>query len=152
MKYLKKTSIILIIFYLVTTCSYKKVNELHGTANLNSKAEILKENLHNKNDVVNFLGFSSLQEFNEIDTWYYFELRETRNLLGKKIVLKNDVLILNFDRKGILSKKTLLDKNIMKSINIDEDETVSKGIDSSLIKNILSSTRKRMKNLTNRNR
>ena len=109
-------------------------------------------NLIYKNDVIKNLGPPPLKEFNNSDIWIYFEVRDTRNIYGTKKIVANNTLILQFDNKGILAKKIFLNKDQMQNIQFEDNETISRGIDNSLLKNILSSTRKRMENLANKNK
>ena len=91
-----------------------------------------------------------LNDYIDKKTWYYFEVRETRNLFGKRNNTVNNIIILRLNDKGILSDKQLIDSKSLRNINFDQDETVSKALDSTILKNILSSTKKRMQKATNK--
>jgi len=152
MNFFIKKVLTLLVFTLVTFCSIKKVDNVHGIINLDNKAKSLNEGLINKNDVIKNLGPPPLKEFNNSDIWIYFEVRDTRNIYGTKKIVANNTLILQFNNKGILAKKIFLNKDQMQNIQFEDNETISRGIDNSLLKNILSSTRKRMENLANKNK
>ena len=152
MNFFIKKVLTLLIFTLITFCSIKKVDNVHGIINLDNKAKSLNEGSINKNDVIKNLGPPPLKEFNNSDIWIYFEVRDTRNIYGNKQITANNTLILEFDNKGILSKKVFLNKDQMQQIQFEDNETISRGLDNSLLKNILSSTRKRMENLRNKNK
>jgi len=146
---------IFIIFVLSTinySCSIKKVDNVHGVINLAKKAKDLNKGINNKNDVRKVLGPPPLRDPNDLNIWIYIEVRDTKNLLGSKKINVNDTFIIKFDSKGIIEEKIFLDKKQMQDIAFSDKETISKGIDSSLIKNVLSSTRKRLENASNRNK
>lgn len=84
MNFFIKKVLTLLIFTLVTFCSIKKVDNVHGIINLDNKAKSLNEGLINKNDVIKNLGPPPLKEFNNSDIWIYFEVRDTRNIYGTK--------------------------------------------------------------------
>jgi len=152
MIYLIKKFLIILIFILTSFCSMKKVDNIHGVTNLENKSNSLEIGVANKNDIIINLGSAPLKEFKNSDTWLYFEIRDTRNFLGTKKITTNKTLILEFDNKGILVKKKLLNKDQMKNISFAENETISKGLEDSNFKNILSSTRKRLQNAAKRNK
>ena len=64
--------------------------------------------------------------------------------LGKKKLIESNVLILEIDPKGILQSKKFYDKDDMKSITFDEDETGIKYSKKSFINNFLSSLRQKI--------
>ena len=148
MNFIIKKFLILLIFNLVVFCSYKKINNIHGIVNLDNKAKYLEEGTSNKNDVIKNLGAPLLKEINNLDIWLYFEVRDTKNIYGSKKITVNNTLILEFDEKGLLSKKIFLNKDQMKRIEFSSDSTVHKGMENTLLKNILSSSRKRIDNLS----
>ena len=60
------------------------------------------------------------------DVWIYIERKTTvSNIssLGRKKLLINNVLILEFDKRGILLKKDFKDKNQMNEIKFAKNET-----------------------------
>ena len=142
--------IMLVLNTLFLSCSIKKIDNLHGIPNLSNKFEYLKTNKHNSNDIINFLGHPMLNDYIDKKTWYYFEVRETRNLFGKRNNTVNNIIILRLNDKGILSDKQLIDSKSLRNINFDQDETISRGLDNTILKNILSSTKKRMQKATNK--
>ena len=147
MKLLVKKIIIILIFLSITFCSFKKIDDVHGIINLDNKFKSLEEGVTNKNDVIVDLGPPPIKEYQNLNTWVYFEVRSSRNIYGFKEILTNNTLILNFNEKGLLSKKIFFDKTKMKSIKFDEKNTISMGVNNNLLKDVLSSTRKRMQKM-----
>ena len=123
---------------------FKKIDYAHGVLNLNAKEKLLETKKTNKNDTIKLLGESLAYDFTNKNIWIYSEVRETRSFYGKKIIVKNDVLVLEFDQKGVLIKKNLLNLNQMNEIVFDDSGTKTMSINQSVLKQILSSTKKRM--------
>ena len=98
----------ILVIILISNCSLNKVVKHHGVHNLKIKNEKLKILSSNTNDVMSNLGFPSTKSTFDNDVWIYLERKITSSELktfGKKKLITNDVLILDFDNKGILVKK-----------------------------------------------
>ena len=150
MNILKNFFLLVILLALITQCTFKKIDVLHGTAELKNKSSLLKLNLHNKNDVIKILGPLAITDPLNIDNWMYFETRLSTNMLGEKVIKKNDILIIEFSKNGVISNIIFLDKDKMNEIAFDKDKTKSLGIQDTVLFNILKSTRKRLEMLSNK--
>ena len=64
--------------------------------------------------------------------------------MGKKKIIKNDVLVLEIDKKGILVAKKFYNKNDMNEIVFDEDITGVNYSKRSFIYNFLTSLRQKI--------
>jgi outer membrane protein assembly factor BamE (lipoprotein component of BamABCDE complex) len=64
--------------------------------------------------------------------------------LGKKILIKNDVLILDIDKRGVLVSKKFLNKDDMQKIKFDENITKANYSKRSFVYNFLSSMRQKI--------
>ena len=132
---------------LLSSCSLNKVILHHGIHNLETKQAKLKINVTNKNEIVELFGPPSTKSTFDNDVYIYMERKTSssklRNL-GKKEILKNDVLILEIDSKGILLAKNFYDKNDMKKINFEENITGINYAKKSFIYNFLSSLRQKI--------
>ncbi len=64
--------------------------------------------------------------------------------LGKKKLIKNDILVLEIDNNGILLTKNFYNKNDMNKINFDEDITGMNYSKRSFILDFLSSVRQKI--------
>ena len=69
-----------------------------------------------------------------------------RNFWGKKEILKNNVLILESNSKGILVNKEFLDNKNFQKIKFDNNQTQGLAIDERFSKKFLGSIRKRFEN------
>ena len=128
------------------SCSLTPNIKLSGVVNFEKKQEALVIGVSNKNDVISYLGESILKESPGDDSWAYIETSEVKNIFGKKKIIKNNVLLLQFDSKGILSKKNMLTINDLKKLDLDQTITTSQAINASFSKKLFSSMRKRLNN------
>ena len=81
---------------------------------------------NNSNDVRSLLGPPSTKNSFDNDIWIYIERKTTISqvrTLGKRKLLLNNVLILEFDNRGLLVKKEFFNKNQMNKIKISTNET-----------------------------
>ena len=137
----------ILIFIFNYSCSLNKVVKHHGVHYLEKKQKklvILEDNL---NDVRQFLGPPSTKDYFDNDIWVYIERKTTvSNLasLGKRRILKNNVLVLEFDSRGTLVKKHFYDKDQMNKIKISENKTSVLNKKDTFIKSILVGLRQKI--------
>ena len=114
---MKLLYLILLIF--IVNCSGNKVSNYHGSKILEDKFNKIETNQTNKNDLVKLIGPpSTISDFDK-NKWYYFERLKTNQSLfklGTQKIKKNNILIVELDKKGILIDKLLLDLNDMNDI------------------------------------
>ena len=120
--------ILYIIFFslIVANCSLRPVVKHHGVPFLEKKQKTLIVNVTNKNDIKEILGNPSTKSKFDNDVWIYIERKQTQsNLrkLGKMIIFKNDVLVLEIDSYGILKKKNFYNQKDMKNLKVTEATT-----------------------------
>ena len=118
----------------------------HGVPFLEKKQANLVVNKSNKNDIKKILGKPSTISKFDNDVWIYIERKQTQSKLknlGKMIIFKNDVLVLEINNYGILQKKDFYNINDMKNIEFDtaRSESLQKR---NFIYNFLSSVRQRI--------
>ncbi len=113
------------MFY-ITGCSLDKVVKHHGVHFLENKQKKITITNVNKNDVKKILGPPSTIGTFDNDIWVYIERKTTVSDIrsfGKKKLLLNNVLLLEFDNRGLLVKKEFYDKNQMKKIKFSKNQT-----------------------------
>ena len=118
--------ILLLSFLLLASCSLEKVILHHGVHNLEDKQSKLRINYTNKNDIFKLIGPPSTKSTFDNDVYIYIERKTSGSKLtklGSKTLVKNNVLILELDNKGILLSKKFYNKNDMNKINFDKNET-----------------------------
>ena len=139
--------LILIFFLILSNCTLNKVNNHHGVHFLEKKNESLIIKKTNKNDIVRLLGQPSTESKFDNELWIYIEREMTRGRLlnfGKNILIKNDVLILEIDNRGILLSKKFSNINDMKEIQFSDDATRKLSKKSDFIYSFLSSLRQKI--------
>ncbi|WP_075500889.1 outer membrane protein assembly factor BamE [Candidatus Pelagibacter communis] len=139
--------ILILSFILLSSCSLNNVVNHHGVHNLEQKQTKLKINYSNRNDIIKLIGPPSTKSTFDNDIYIYIE-RKTSNSkltkLGKKKLIKNDVLVLEIDNTGILLSKKFYNKNDMNKIVFDENETGINYSKRSFIYSFLSSVRQKI--------
>ena len=139
--------ILLLGLLLLASCSFNKIVKHHGVHNLEKKQTKLKINYTNKNDILKLIGPPSTQSTFDNDVYIYIERKTTGSKiskLGKKKLIKNNVLILEINTNGILLSKKFYDINDMNVIDFDDSETEIKYSKQSFIYNFLSSVRQKI--------
>jgi len=93
---------------------------------LEKKSEKLVIGKTNKNDIFELLGPPSTKGSFDEELWIYMEIQTSStklSRLGKKELLKNNILLLDIDNKGILTKSIFFDKDKMNEIKFTENTT-----------------------------
>ena len=142
-----KIILILHIFFLILNCSFNKVIQNHGVHNLEKKQTKLKLNETNKNDIFNIIGPPSTKSTFDNDIYIYIEKKTSSSKLtklGKKKLLRNNVLVLEIDTKGILVSKKFYNIDDMEKMKFDESITEINQSRKSFIYNFLYSVRQKI--------
>ena len=130
-----------------TGCQRNQVIKTHGIAYLDKREKLIVVNKANKNDVIEVLGNPATKGMTDNNLWIYIERTKTRGKLlkfGRNYLKKNNVLILEFDKYGILNKKEFYDKESMKDINFAKAITENDAKKENFIYSFLSSIRHKM--------
>ena len=139
--------VLILLIFLLASCTLNKVVQHHGVHNLEIKQTKLKINETNKNDIIELIGPPSTKSTFDNDLYIYVERKTSGSKLrklGKKILIKNDVLVLEIDSKGILIAKNFYNKNDMNNLVFDKDETGVNYSKRSFIYNFLTSLRQKI--------
>ena len=138
---------IILFSFIVSNCTLKPVIEHHGVPSLEKKQASLYINKSNKNDIKKILGFPSTKSKFDNDIWIYIERKQTQSELknlGRMKIFKNDVLVLEIDRYGILKKKDFYNKDDMQNIKIVEGTTKTGLEKNTFIYDFMSSMRQKI--------
>ena len=142
-----KKILILPILFLILNCSFNKVIQNHGVHNLEKKQTKLKLNETNKNDIFSIIGPPSTKSTFDNDIYIYIERKTSSSKLtklGKKKLLRNNVLVLEIDTKGILVSKKFYNIEDMEKMKFDESVTEINQSRKSFIYNFLYSVRQKI--------
>ena len=142
-----KKLLFFIILIGLTNCKLNEVNKTHGSLNLDKKHKKLELSVSNKNDIVILLGPPSTVSQFDNNTWYYIERKVTNTsifTLGREKVLKNNVLVLELDKNGVLKTKEFLKFDDMKDIKFSKNTTDSNIINKNFLYNFFNSVRQKI--------
>ena len=138
---------ILIFSILLTSCQRNEVIKTHGIAYLEKREKLIFINKSNKNDTVKIFGQPSTKGMTDDNLWIYIERTRTRGKLlklGRNYLKKNNVLIIEFNKYGIVEKKEFYDKEDMKKVNFAKNITENEIRKENFIYSFLSSIRTKM--------
>ena len=114
---------------------------------LENRQELLKVNISNKNDVIDRLGRPHSKSLTNDDTWIYIERTKSKGkiyTLGRNVLINNNVLVVSFDKYGIINEKLFYDKDNMKDYKFTKAETDNEVRRGSFVQSFLQSLRQKM--------
>ena len=139
--------IFLLLFFILSNCQFKEPIKGHGINFLENRSKKITLNKSNKNDVISVLGSPHTTSIDDENLWFYFD----RKLSGSSIVnfgdmnlLENNVLVLNFNKYGVVSQKEFFSKEDMKKIQYSEMKTENPVSKQSFVSTFLQSVRQKM--------
>ena len=142
-----KNLIYLILVFILSNCQLKEPIKGHGINFLENRSKKISLNKSNKNDVINILGNPHTTSIDDENLWFYFD----RKISGGSIIkfgdvdlLENNVLIINFNRYGIVQNKEFFSKEDMKKIKYSEMKTENPVSKQSFVSAFLQSVRQKM--------
>ena len=142
------------LFLFTLNCSLNKVSNSHGARFIETKYDKIILNKTNKNDIRNLIGPpSSVSKFN--GNWFYIERKKTSGSLfrlGKKKILNNNIIILEFNSMGLVSNKNLLKIQDMNDIKKAEKITKKKYAQDNVLNDIIKTLREKINAPTRRNK
>ena len=144
---MKKIIYLFLISTLIANCQRNEVIKTHGISYLEKREKLIFINKSNKNDVVEIFGQPSTKGMTDDNLWIYIERTITRGKLlkfGRNYLKKNNVLILEFDKYGILEKKEFYNIDKMKKVAFTKDITENNIRKENFIYSFLSSVRQKM--------
>ena len=145
-KFFKKI-IHLIILIVLTSCKLQEPYKNHGILHLEKRSEVLIVNSSNSNDVLKVIGQPHTISLDNENEWLYFERVLTKGeflKLGQNVLKTNNILLLKFDKYGILIEKELVGKNSKNKIVFSKDRTSNNLSQKSFVEKFLSSLKTKM--------
>ena len=131
---------------ILQNCQLQEPIKNHGILFLENRSKQLNVNINNKNDVIKLIGNPLTKSINQND-WIYIERVLTKgsyHKLGRHIVKTNNVLILTFDKYGILNNKEFLNKNDLNKLEFSKKITKNNLSQKSFVQSFLASIRSKM--------
>ena len=134
-------------FFILINCQLQEPTKNHGILFLKNRSDKLTINKSNKNDVINIIGNPHSKSVSNDNKWIYIERLLTKgefHKLGQNILKTNNVLILGFDKYGILKEKNFLDKNSKNNLKFSENSTTNDISQKSFVEKFLQSLKTKM--------
>lgn len=105
---LQLCTLALVITLSLTACT-KRV-DIHGNVVKQSQLDRIQIGTHSQRDVASILGSPSASGTFNQNRWYYITEKAAVHSLGVKEVLERDIIIFDFNDKGIVSSMTFKGK------------------------------------------
>ena len=146
--HMKKVTLFLFIYLvLLVGCQRNEVIKTHGISYLDKREKLIFVNKTNKNDVIEIFGQPSTKGMTDDNLWIYIERSITRGKMlkfGRNYLKKNNILILEFDKYGILKKKEFHNMDKMNQVSFAKDVTENEIKKENFIESFLASVRQKM--------
>jgi outer membrane protein assembly factor BamE (lipoprotein component of BamABCDE complex) len=133
--------------FILIGCQLQEPTKNHGIVFLENRSNKLFINKTNQNDVINIIGQPHSKSIKNLNTWIYIERILTKgkyHKLGKHVLKSNNVLVLSFDKYGVLITKDFYDKNDIKKMQFSKKVTENKLTKKSFVESFLSSIKEKM--------
>ena len=108
---------------------------------------MLKKEVNNKNDVIMIIGNPHSKSLDNQDVWFYLERTlgtGKYHKLGQHVLRNNNVLVLYFDKYGVLKKKDFYDKDSINKVTFSDNKTENKLSKKSFVESFLESVKQKM--------
>ena len=125
----------------------KEPSKNHGILFLENRADTLVNNTSNQNDVIKILGQPHSKSIDDENMWIYIERTLSKgkyHKLGRHTLKENNVLVLVFNKFGVLENKIFYSKNDMKKMSFSDKTTENELTKKSFVENFFSSVREKM--------
>ena len=139
--------IILLLLFILNGCQLQEPLKPHGIIYLENRSNKLSINKSNKNDVISIFGLPHIKDEELNETWIYLERILTKgkfHKLGQHVLKENNVLVLNFNKYGILEQKNLISKEDMNKIKFSKGVTKNALTQKSFVQKFLQSVKQKM--------
>ena len=139
--------IFITFFIILNACQLQESTKNHGILFLENRAKKIQINTNNKNDVIKIIGQPHTKSISDEDNWIYIERVMTKGSyykLGKNVLKTNNVLILTFNKYGILVDKNLLNKDDINKMRFTKKITENNLSKKSFVQSFLASVKAKM--------
>ncbi len=143
----KNHKILIFFFLILYNCQLQEPNNNHGILFLENRSNKLIINKTNANDVINILGQPHSKSVDNVNQWIYIERTLSKgklHKLGQNVLKTSNVLLLSFNKYGVLEEKKLINKSNLNDVEISKDDTENNLAQKSFIQKFLNSVRTRM--------
>ena len=137
----------LLVFIILISCKLQEPLKTHGIIFLENRSQKLVLNKSNKNDVIRIMGRPHIKEDEINQSWIYLERILSKgkyHKLGRHTLKENNILVLNFDKYGVLKNKQFLKKEDLKKLEFSEKITENELTRKSFVQKFLQSIKQKM--------
>ena len=141
-----KKILLLSILLISIGCTANNVVKSHGSKALESKSKKIEIQKTNKNDVLSLMGKPSSVSLFDKNLWFYLEREKiTQSVfkLGKTKIVKNNILEISFDNKGLVKSMKMHQIDKMNDLKIEQARTNKTYSDTSYISKVLNSIKQK---------
>ena len=138
---------IFLVFIILIGCQLQEPTKNHGILFLENRSKQLTINKDNQNDIIKLIGNPHTKSISDEDSWIYIERVLTKgsfHKLGRTVLKTNNVLILTFNKYGILQEKNFLNKEDLNKLRFAKKVTDSNLSKKSFVQSFLSSVKAKM--------
>ena len=135
------------MFIILSACQIQDPLKTHGIIYLENRSKKLIIDKTNKNDVIRIIGAPQIKNEISNSDWIYVERVLSKGKyheLGKHKLEENNVLVLSFDKFGILTDKKLFKKEDIKKLKFTKKNTENDLSKKSFVQSFLESVRQKM--------
>ena len=135
------------LFFILNGCQLQDPNKNHGILFLENRSNKLAIKDTNKNDVIKILGQPHSKSIDNENMWIYIERTLSKgryHRLGRHTLKENNVLVLHFDKFGILEEKEYYEKDDINKIKFSESFTENQMTRKSFVQKFLQSVKTKM--------
>ena len=139
--------IAILILTILLGCQLQDPDKSHGIVFLENRSNKLTLNKSNKNDVIRTIGVPHIKDEQDENNWIYLERILSKgkyHKLGKHELKKNNVLVLTFDKFGILNSKSFFTKDEMNKLKFSKKVTDNDLTKKSFVQSFLQSIKQKM--------
>ena len=139
------TIFFILIFFLLSNCQQTTKN--HGILFLENRYNKLKVNKDNRNDVLKIVGNPHTKSISDKKTWIYIERILTKgkfHKLGQNVLKESNVMVLSFDKYGVLNEKVFYDKEKLADLRFTKEITENNLSQKSFVQEFLQSIKTKM--------
>lgn len=137
----------LLILVILVNCQLQEPLKTHGIIYLENRSQKLTIKKSNKNDVISVMGKPHILENEKNDNWIYVERVLSKgkyHKLGKHVLKESNILVITFDKYGVISDKKFLKKDEINKIAFSKDITENKLSQKSFVQKFLQSIQQKM--------
>ena len=139
--------ILLLLLFILVGCQLKDPDKNHGILFLENRSKTLIVKQTNKNDIIQKLGQPHSISFDNEDIWIYLERTLSKgkyHKLGRHVLKTNNVLVLHFNKYGILEKKKIYTKDDINEVSFSKNKTENQLSKKSFVESFISSVKQKM--------